>query len=64
MEQETEYTIAYWVENFIRDVETFQKFWKTMQNQHRDEYPARMSLREWDEQFVQWMCQHETNRIN
>ena len=48
----TEYSLAYWSENFTRDVEEFAQFWLDMTNQQPFEFPERMSLGDWDEQFI------------
>lgn len=50
-----EYTMQYWAENFRSDVESFGKFWSTHSAARPEEFPERLTLQEWDEQFIEWL---------
>lgn len=50
-----EFSCRYWAENFSRDVETFLEYWESEQRQRPQEYPTRMTLSDWDRQFVAWL---------
>jgi hypothetical protein len=55
-----EYSIEYWKENFVRDVEAFGKFWSIERESRPQEFPELMTLGDWDEQFINWLNRTST----
>ena len=47
--------MRYWCENFSKDMEMFAEFWTIMAKKHALEFPDKMTLQDWDDQFVQWL---------